>query len=101
MLLTIGSATIINTVYDLQNGKPAPVTVLAGGATAAILIIAGSATGSWELVEAIGVAVLITSLFLHGAKIAGISTALNSTKTKTSATPGAYIGTAGPTTQNA
>lgn len=79
IVLTVGTATIVNTVYDLQTGKQdVAVTLLAGGAVAAILITVGSGTGSWEIVEAVGVAVLITSLFIHGTKILGINTALES-----------------------
>lgn len=78
VILGMGAATVLNAVYDLQTGKGnVTVTVIAGTAATAILIIVGSATGEWELSEAFAAAFFVGSLFLHGAKIAGIGTLLN------------------------
>lgn len=79
IILAIGAATALNCIYDVQTKTGNPVvTGIAGAATGTVLVVIGSATGEWELPEALAIAFLVGSIFLHGAKIAGIGTALAS-----------------------
>lgn len=79
VLITVGVGVAINAAYDAQN-KPdeTTITLLAGAATAGLLVIVGSASNEWEIVEAIAVAYLVGSFFLHATKIKGLNTLFGS-----------------------
>lgn len=69
VILTVGTATVVNALYNLEHGKEPTISILAGATVATVLVITGSASGQWEFVEAVGFVFLAGSLFKHGADL--------------------------------